>query len=462
MKNESIMMKILVVEDNPGMLKMLERTLLKADYTVRTATSGEDAIKLLSQELFLAIVTDLKLPGVDGLAVLKAAKSADPRTIVLIITAYGSIETAVQAMKDGADDFLTKPFDSAMFQLQLRRAIERNQINNENILMREVLKAQLDSKVIVGKSPAFQDVLEKIQKVGPMDATVLLLGESGTGKELLAHAIHECSPRRNAPFVAINCAAIPQNLLENELFGHERGAYTGAENRKLGKLELADRGTVFLDEIGDMDPLLQSKLLRFLQERQFERVGGTKTISVSVRVVAATNRDLRSVIHSGQFREDLYYRLSVFPIEIPPLRARPDDIPILVNHFLVHYAREFGKGPLKLAPRTMDRLTSYSWPGNVRELQNCLERAAILTPDGLIRPDHIAVQPIRDLEPFDLTEIHLSGSLNTVMERARRLVERRMIRAALERNGWNKTHAARELDVNYKTLLTKIREYSIE
>ncbi len=455
-------MRVLIVEDNQGMLKMLERTLEKSGFSVQTAVSAEEAIRALSSEVYTAVISDLKLPGADGMTVLKAAKSADPNTIVLIITAFGTIETAVQAMKDGADDFITKPFDTAILLLQLRRAIERDQIRKENLLMRQVLQAQLDAQKIVGKSRKFLDVLDNIRKVGPMDATVLLLGESGTGKELLAHAIHDSSPRRQAPFVAINCAAIPQTLLENELFGHERGAYTGAESRKLGKLELADRGTVFLDEIGDMDPLLQSKLLRFLQERQFERVGGTKTISVNVRVVAATNRDLRSAIHAGQFREDLFYRLSVFPVEIPPLRDRPEDIPILVEYFLMHFAREFGKGPFRLAPRTLERLTAYSWPGNVRELQNCLERAAILTPDAIIRPDHIAVQPIRDMEPFDLSEIHMNGTLNTVVERARKLVERRLIRAALERNGWNKTHAARELDVNYKTLLTKIREYSLE
>ncbi|MBN1552049.1 sigma-54-dependent Fis family transcriptional regulator [bacterium] len=455
-------MRILVVEDNVGMLKMLERTLKKHGYDTVCVESAEAAIDHLSRELFAAVITDLKLPEKDGIDVLKAAKAADPRTITLIITAYGTIETAVNAMKDGADDFITKPFDTQLLLLQLKRGIDRNRLQNENLLLKESFAAKLGAPKILGNSDKFQEVIRQVQKVGPMDATVLLTGESGTGKELLARAIHHLSQRRRSAFVAINCAAIPNTLLENELFGHERGAYTGADSRKLGKLELADQGTVFLDEIGDMDPFLQAKLLRFLQERQFERVGGNKTIAVNVRVVAATNKDLRIQVRNGQFREDLYYRLSVFPVHIPPLRERPEDIPVLVNYFLDHYGLEFGKSPLKLAPKSMDRLTSYGWPGNVRELQNCIERAAILTPDGIIRPDHIAVNPIRDMEPFELKEIHLEGNLQTVVDRSRRLVERRMIRRALEQNGWNKTHTAKELGVNYKTLLTKIREYDIK
>ncbi len=455
-------MRVLIVEDNPGMLKMLSRTLQKNQYDVVTATTAETAFTLIEKEIFSAVITDLKLPGKDGLEVMQAVKAADPRTIVIIITAFGTVETAVKAMKQGADDFITKPFDTGLLLLQLRRGLERNRLQNENILLREAFSNQLGSPRILGKNEKFLKVIHEIEKVGPMDATVLLLGESGTGKELLARALHFLSNRSAAPFVAINCAAIPPNLLENELFGHERGAYTGADQRKIGKLELADHGTVFLDEIGDMDYLMQTKLLRFLQERQFERVGGTKTISVDVRVIGATNRKLMHLVREGKFREDLYYRLSVFPVQIPPLRDRQDDIPLLVNYFLDHYGREFAKGSLKITPNALERLVSYSWPGNVRELQNCIERAAILTSDGVIRPEHVSIQPIREAEPFNLREIHMEGSLRTVVERARRLVERRMIRRALEVNGWNKTHAARQLGVNYKTLLTKIKEYGID
>ncbi|MBN1355477.1 sigma-54-dependent Fis family transcriptional regulator [bacterium] len=444
------------------MRKMLERTLSKEGYSVQCAASAEEALEMLASKLFSAVITDLKLPGKDGLAVLNAAKSADPRTIVIIITAFGSIETAVRAMKEGADDFITKPFDIGLLLLQLSRAIEQTRLRNENVLLRETFASKLSAPRIIGRSDKFNDVIRQAEQVGPMDATVLLMGESGTGKELVAQAIHHLSNRKQAPFVAINCAAIPGTLLENELFGHERGAYTGADSRKLGKLELADQGTIFLDEVGDMEPMLQAKLLRFLQERQFERVGGNKTIHVNIRVIAATNRDLHAEVRTGKFREDLFYRISVFPIQIPPLRDRPDDIPVLVDYFLDRFGREFGKGPFKLTSKAKELLRSYGWPGNVRELQNCMERAAILTPDAIIRPEHIAVHSIRDYEPFDLSEIHLEGALHTVVERSRRLVERRMIRTALERNGWNKTLAAKELGINYKTLLTKIKELNIE
>ncbi len=456
-------MKILVVEDNAGMLKMLNHTLSSEGYEVVTATTGEDAAKKINETLFEAVITDLKLPGrLDGMSVLKAAKGGDSRIIVIIITAFGTIETAVEAMKMGADDFITKPFDTGLLLLQLRRGLERKRLHNENILLRQAFADKIGAPRIIGKSERFKKIIDQVKQVGPMDATVLLLGESGTGKELLARAIHHLSPRHDLPFVAINCAAIPRELLENELFGHEKGAFTGAEQRKLGKLELADQGTVFLDEIGDMDPMLQAKTLRFLQERQFERVGGNKTIQVDVRVVAATNQNLTVMVREKKFREDLYYRLSVFPIHIPPLRDRIDDIPVLVDYFLDYYGNEFGKKPLKLAPKTMNRLQEYSWPGNVRELQNCIERAAILTPDNLIRPEHIAVHPIREMEPLELSDLHMEGALQTVVERARRLVERRMIRTALERSGWNKSRAAKDLGVNYKTLLTKIKEYGIQ
>ncbi len=454
-------MRVLIVEDNLGMLRMLERTLKKHKYDVESVTNGEDALKQLESNDYFAVITDYKLPGINGMDVLKAAKASDPQIITIIITAYGTIETAVDAMKNGADDFITKPFDTKLLLLQLKRGYERSRLLRENILLKEVYQQTHGNPKIIGKSDSFRDVTMQIQKVGPMDVTVLLLGESGTGKELLAQAIHSLSERSKFQFVAINCAAIPNNLLENELFGHERGAFTGADARKLGKLELADRGTVFLDEIGDMDPLLQAKLLRFLQERQFERVGGNRTITVDVRVVAATNRELRAAVRENKFREDLYYRLNVFPIDIPPLRDRPEDIPVLVEHFLKHYGNEFAKSPMTLAPRTLDRLTSYNWPGNVREMQNCIERAAILSPDGVIRPEHIAVHPIYDADPFHISEIHLDGSMQTVVTRARKLVERRMIRSALTRNGWNRTQAAKELDVNYKTLLMKIKEYEI-
>ncbi|MCD4654001.1 sigma-54 dependent transcriptional regulator [bacterium] len=455
-------MRILVVEDNLGMQRMLERTLKKNGYDVVTASDGEAAISMLCNDNYFAVISDLRLPGIDGLSVLRAAKKADERTITIIITAYGSIETAVRAMKEGADDFITKPFDTNLLIMQLEKGKDKYKLLNENTLLRETIGSSLSGPEIIGKSDSFLVTLNQVKKVGPLESAVLLLGESGTGKEVLARAIHAFSSRRSRHFVAINCAAIPNDLLENELFGHERGAFTGADRRKPGKLELADGGTVFLDEIGDMAPMLQAKVLRFLQEKQFERVGGNATLVVNVRVIAATNKKLRDLVRKGEFREDLYYRLSVFPIEIPPLRKRQDDIPPLVDYFLAQFSKEFNKKNLKMGPGTMNQMLNYEWPGNVRELQNCLERAAILTPDNIIRQEHIAVNPVRDVQLVNLDEIALEGSLQEVMSNVRYTIEKRMISETLKRNGWNKSQTARNLSINYKTLLNKIKEYGIE
>ncbi|MBN1879493.1 sigma-54-dependent Fis family transcriptional regulator [bacterium] len=454
-------MKILVVEDNQGMQRMLERTLKKAGYQVVIASRGDAAIDLVRQETFFAVVSDLRLPGGDGLSVLREAKKADERTVTIIITAYGSIEIAVQAMKDGADDFLTKPFDTNLLLLQLKKGHDRYLMRNENTLLRQSISDASVMPHIIGKSKPFIDSLNQVRQVGPLDSTVLLLGESGTGKEVFARAVHALSTRNSRQFVAINCAAIPHDLLENELFGHERGAYTGADRRKPGKLELADGGTVFLDEIGDMDPVLQAKVLRFLQEKRFERVGSNATLSVNVRVIAATNQNLHELVKTGRFREDLYYRLSVFPIVIPPLRDRRDDIPLLVDYFVELLRRDFKKN-LTIHTDTMEQLIQYDWPGNVRELQNCLERAAILTLNGLILPVHVAVNPVRDVHPQDLMQLNLEGPMSEVVEKARHVIERQMITNSLKRNNWNKSQTARDLDVNYKTLLTKMKQHGIE
>jgi DNA-binding NtrC family response regulator len=453
--------KVLVVEDNLGMQRMLERTLGKHGYTVVTVSDGNAAIELVKSETYFAVISDLRLPGADGLSVLKEAKKADERTLTIIITAFGSIEVAVQAMKEGADDFLTKPFDTNLLLLHLKKGRARYKMMNENTLFRQSSQDAAVFPPIIGKSPCFNESLKQLHQVGPMEATVLFLGESGTGKEVFARAIHALSPRKSHQFVAINCAAIPHDLLENELFGHERGAYTGADRRKPGKLELADGGTVFLDEIGDMDPILQAKILRFLQEKQFERIGSNATLSVNVRVIAATNQDLQEFVRKGRFREDLYYRLSVFPIKIPPLRDRKDDIPLLVDFFLNQLKRDFNKD-LTVGQHTMERLQNYDWPGNVRELQNCLERAAILSHDGDIRSEHVALTALRDVSSGDLEKLRLTGRMRDVVEKARCVIEKQMITESLDRNGWNKSRAAKELDVNYKTLLSKMKQYDIE
>lgn len=454
-------MKVLVVEDNPGMRRMLERTLLKNGYDVVATGNGDHAIDKVQNETFFAVISDLKLPGADGISVLREARKADERTITIIITAFGSVEIAVQAMKEGADDFLTKPFDTNLLLVQLQKGHHRYQLVNENTLLRQEIEDQTGFPEIIGKNKLFLESLNLVRKVGKTDSTVLLLGESGTGKELFARETHNVSSRKHKQLVAINCAAIPLELLENELFGHERGAYTGADRRKPGKLELADGGTVFLDEIGDMNPVLQAKLLRFIQEKQFERVGGNATLTVNVRVIAATNQDLRELVREGLFREDLFYRLSVFPVVIPPLRNRLDDIPLLVDYFIHKFEKEFRK-KLTILPETMERLSSYEWPGNVRELQNCLERAAILSLDGLIKPEHVAVESIREAQEFDLDGILLGRSMQEAVDYMRRIVEQRMISETLKSCGWNKSLAAKELQVNYKTLLTKMKQYEID
>ncbi|RMG00499.1 MAG: sigma-54-dependent Fis family transcriptional regulator, partial [Nitrospirae bacterium] len=337
------MPSILVVEDKKSMAEMLKSTLHSEGYDSDTAFRGEDALELLKKQSYDLVITDLKLPGIDGMALLGEIKAVDPFMPVIIMTAYGTIEVAVEAMKRGAEDFITKPFDIDHLLLKVRKALDRRKLERENILLREELGRSKGGPEIIGKSRAIKDVIEKIQKVAPTKSTVLLLGESGTGKELFAMAIHQLSPRKEGLFVPINCAAIPRELLESELFGHEKGAFTGATALKLGKFELANEGTIFLDEVCELELSLQAKLLRVLQDQQVERVGGTRPVQVDVRVIAASNKDLAEEVREGRFREDLYYRLNVFPVEIPPLRKRPEDIPLLVDYFIKRFSSEMGK-----------------------------------------------------------------------------------------------------------------------
>lgn len=453
---------ILVVEDNSSLRRMLQDTLESEGLTVATAENGETAVERLGQDEFRVVITDLKLPGkLDGMDVLYASKTADPSPDIFIMTAFGTIEAAVTAMKQGALDFLTKPFDSALLVLLVKRALDQHRLRTENYLLREAFSERLGAPQMVGESPAFAKVLKETQKVGVSNATVLLLGESGTGKELLARAIHHISPRRNYPFVAINCAAIPETLLETELFGHERGAFTGADRKKFGKFELADKGTIFLDEIGDMSLNLQAKLLRVLQEREFERIGGTKTISVDVRVIAASNQNLARRVRDNLFRSDLFYRLSVFPLLIPPLRDRKEDIISLADHFIKKFCTEMKKPILELSAKSTSKLLAYHWPGNVRELQNSIERAVILANSTLIQPEDLGLMGIDETRDIDLSGIPLEGSLQEATQLAKEAVERVMINRALLNTGGNKLRAAKELQVNYKTLLSKIRDYQL-
>src|SRR5205809_796918 len=366
------MADVLVVEDKESLRTVLRKTLESRGYDVEEAGDAYEARRRIQSSRFLVVLTDLRLPAGSGFDVLQAAQEADPATSVIVMTAFGTVEEAVRAMKEGAEDFLTKPVDTDHLLLLLDRAIDRRRLVTEYVLLKEEYQRRFGLPRVLGEDPAWKETLLAIQRAAATDATVLILGESGTGKELMSRALHQLSPRAKGPFVAINCAAIPEALLENELFGHERGAFTGANARKVGKAELAHHGTLFLDEIGDLPLPLQAKILRLVQERQFERVGGVQTITVDVRVVAATNQDLRQAVATKAFREDLFFRLSVFPVEIPPLRRRRSDIVALAEAFLARYGREMGRKGLKLSEASRRALLDPSWPGNIRELQNCL------------------------------------------------------------------------------------------
>jgi len=449
---------VLVVEDRQSLRTMLRRTLESRHYRVAEAADAREAVRLLTSSRVSVVLTDLRLPAGSGMDVLRAARDADPHLPVIVMTAFGTVEDAVAAMKDGAFDFLSKPVDTDHLLVLTERAVEQRRLRMENLLLKEAYAARYGFPQIIGEDRALEEISRAIQRAAVADTTVLLTGESGTGKELFARALHHLSPRRDGPFLAINCAAIPDALLENELFGHEKGAFTGATGRKLGKLELADRGTVLLDEIGEIPLGLQSKLLRVLQEHSFERVGGTATINVDVRIVAATNRDLAQAVEDKLFRDDLFYRLSVFPLMIPPLRSRRGDIPLLARHYVERFCRELGKPLMTITEESMEQLVSHNWPGNVRELANCIERAVLLSDETELAPDvlgfvsstEVAVPPTG----FDMT-----GSLAQVNRRAVSSAEKEKVRMVMEEVNGDRTRAAEKLQVSSKTLLSKLREY---
>jgi DNA-binding NtrC family response regulator len=458
---------VLLVEDKAELRAMLRKALERAGYCVEEASDGNSAIDKVRNRRYQLVLSDLKLPGNSGLDVLREARRVEPTLPVILVTAYGSVEEAVTAMKEGAFDFVQKPVDLDHLKLLLERAAKQQELLRENLLLREQYSARYGFPRIVGEHRAMQAASHMTQRVATTDSTVLLLGESGTGKELFARAIHHLSPRVEGPFVALNCAAIPEGLVENELFGHERGAYTGAGSRRIGKLELAHRGTLFLDEIGELPLAIQTKLLRVLEEKRFDRVGGTQQIEVNVRILTATNKDLRAAVAEKSFREDLYFRISAVPITIPPLRERGDDVLLLAEHFLERFRREFRKPALELTEDACVRLRSYPWPGNVRELQNTIERATILAESREIDAAALqlpAARPSRaDLPPGMLEEEFLwEGPLEEVSQRAVAHVERFKIQNALRESKWNRTRAAERLGVSYKTLLNKIRTLGLE
>src|SRR5437773_10228284 len=378
------MQAILIVEDEAKMRRLLEVKLGEEGFTTLSAGDAESGLKLLRENSVDLVVTDLKLPGMNGLEFLQAVKHQNAALPVIVMTAFGTVETAVEAMKAGASDYVLKPFSLTEMRMVVHKELDVRNLREENRSLREALGKRFSHPNVVARSPKMQEVLATVERVAPTNSTVLLGGESGVGKDLIARALHQHSRRASGPFVKINCTAIPENLLESELFGYEKGAFTGAVASKPGKFELADKGTVFLDEIGDVPPATQVKLLRVLQEREFERLGGTKTLKVDVRLVAATNRDLRAALEQGTFREDLYYRLNVVPISIAPLRERREDIPYLVDHFVARFARESGKPLCGITPAAMQLLVDFHWPGNVRELENILERAVALSAEAVL------------------------------------------------------------------------------
>jgi DNA-binding NtrC family response regulator len=453
--------RILLAEDKASLREMLREVLEKNGYEVDACDSGTAALRRLESGSYTCLISDYKLPGADGMEVLKAALARDSGAHVILMTAYGTVELAVAAMKLGARDFLLKPVDPDHLLLVVDRALAQQRLLRENLL----LKAERDERVglptIIGQSPLMLSVSEQVRKVAPTDATVLLLGESGTGKELFARAVHALSRRSGGPFVAINCAAIPSTLIENELFGHEKGSYTGAVGLQRGKFELADGGTIFLDEVGELEREVQGKILRALQERTIERIGGTRAFKVDVRIIAASNQDLKVATSAGRFRDDLFFRLNIFPVTIPPLRFRSGDIPLLVGHFLEKFGRELKRKDLRITDAAMAKLLDYTWPGNVRELENTLERAAILARGSEIGAEEIVLFSGGE-PPHALTDVlDLSGTLPEALDRVRREVEILKIRSALVETKGNLPEAAARLGLTAKTLAAKMEECGI-
>lgn len=449
--------RILIVDDDPDVRESLEMGLRREGYDVTTADSGESALQILKEIPADLILTDLKMAAMDGIDVLRQARLIDPRVVGIILTGYGTIETAVEAMKSGAFDYLSKPCRMAEVLMTVRRALEYQALRTENLVLKKNLKTKYRFDNLVGDSPPMRRVFELMEKVADSGSTILVQGESGTGKELVAKTLHVNSRRCDGPFITLDCGAMPEDLLESELFGHERGAFTGATSRRIGRLEMADGGTVFVDEIGEMSANLQVKLLRFLQEREIDRLGGTKAVKVDVRIIAATQKDLGRAVEQGTFRADLYYRLNVIPIVIPPLRERVEDIPLLVGHFIPIFNKEKGKAIDGLSPEALEQLTRYHWPGNIRELQNLLERLTILKADGMILPSDLPNYLVGSASAAFPAGIRIPEAginfVHTVNE-----FENHLILQALEKSGWVKNRAAQLLNLNRTTLVEKIKK----
>jgi DNA-binding NtrC family response regulator len=447
--------RILIVEDEDKLRRVIQLHLEAAGYEVDHAPTAEQALPRAA--VADVVLTDLRLPGMDGLAFLRELHSRDPHSAVIVMTAHGSIEAAVEAMKEGAADFLQKPFSLDHLSTLIQKVLSVQSLRAENLRLKQELDSRYQFDNIVGRSAAMRDIFQTVARVAPTRATVLLAGESGVGKDMIARAIHQHSPRRDFPFVKINCTALPENLMESELFGFEKGAFTGANASKPGKFEQADKGTVFLDEIGDVPSHIQVKLLRILQEREFERLGSNLTRSVDVRVIAATNVNLRAALEQGRFREDLYYRLNVVPINIPPLRERKEDIPFLVLHFVKRLTNELGSPIKDISPAAMDRLLEYDWPGNVRELENTLERSIVLASGEVLESGDIRIENAR-------TAPNAASSQSLLLPEGMTLEqwEQMMIREALRRSNGNKSQAARMLGLTRNALRYRLSQMGME
>jgi two-component system response regulator PilR (NtrC family) len=453
--------KILVADDEQSMREFLDIMLKKEGYKVSLASNGEEVVKLVDNDLFDLVLLDIRMPKLDGISALKKIKANAPETIVIMITAYASADTAIKAMKEGAYDYITKPFKVEEIKLIIKNALEKKNLQKENILLKQVVRDRYHFGNIIGQSPKMMALYDFLEKVSPTKTNILIAGESGTGKELVAKAIHYNSPRKEKPFVTLNCGAIPESLIESELFGHMKGAFTDAIATKKGLFEVADEGTIFLDEISELPLLMQVKLLRVLQDKEFKRVGGTEDILVDVRIISATNKDLEEGVKEKRFREDLFYRLNVIQIKLPPLRDRKEDIQILANHFLKKYSEELSKNILKITPEALQILLNYDYPGNVRELQNIIERAVALESSQELTAynlsSYLSGQPLLKKGPIDI-EIPSEGiDLEKMVED----LERTLLLKALDKTKGIKKKAAELLHINFRSMRYRLEKYGL-
>jgi DNA-binding NtrC family response regulator len=457
--------RILVIDDEMIVCESCKRILEEEGYEVETALSGKEAFEKMKASPFDIVITDLKMPGIDGMEVLKTFRKEYPDSIIIMITGFSTVETAVEAMKLGAFDYIPKPFTPDEVSIVVKKAIEKKSLMLENIYLRQELQEKYGFHNIVGRSRRMQEIYRVIAKVAMTDSTVLIYGQSGTGKELIARAIHFNSPRREKQFVPVDCAALSENLLESELFGHVRGSFTGAVTTKPGLFEVADGGTVFLDEVGNISLSIQAKLLRVLQEREFTPVGGTKAKKVDIRLIAATNKDLEKMIKEEVFREDLYYRLNIVPIYLPTLKERQEDIPLLAVHFLKKYAEEMGKTIRGFTPEAMEKMMRYPWPGNVRELENVIERTVVMIDDEMVRMEHLILpgQEAKEIleSQIPMTSDELKEVKKQAREKAVEEIERAFVISALERHQWNVTRAAEEVGMLRPNFQALMRKYNL-